>query len=87
MEQDNKQDALLALKNYVKEHYEEAIEHTFSVVNFFENSSDQSDKQWGYECGFIMGMGWIGDIIGIDLNPISDEEKAEIDKIFNEANQ
>ena len=37
-----------------------------------------------FEQGFYAGMQFVGGKLGLDLTPLTDEEKAQIDKLFED---
>ena len=37
-----------------------------------------------FEQGFYAGMQFVGSKLGLDLTPLTDEEKAQIDKLFED---
>lgn len=69
-------------EQFVQEHSDEYCKQMFQIASLFSNSSEQSDDEWRFEMGFTFALHWLGELLGLNLINISEEEKREIDSLL-----
>ncbi len=75
------------IEDMIKADAESYMQQMWRLYSLFSNGTEQDTEEWRFEQGFLSALGYVGDCLGLDLVPISDEDKEKIDSIVEELKQ
>ena len=75
------------IEAYINSNYEEVMKSRWPMVKMFVSEETPDEKQFGYEMGWIMALGWMGNLLGLELAQPDKESKDKIDALFREVDE
>lgn len=78
-------DAKKEFEAFVNANQEEQMKAYWPLINVFEAADTPDPKQFGFEMGWLLALGWIGELLGVELAQPDIEEREKIKKIFEDA--
>lgn len=72
------------IEDAIKAGAESYMQQMWRLHSFFSNGTEQDTEEWRFGQGFMSALGYVSGCLGLDLIPISDEDKEKIDSIVEE---